>query len=147
MTDMTDILSRPANKVEPPKRLPPGIYLWTVSKVITTDNNGQPLKSMNGNLKIEFECETSIPIEVEASLMEGVNLPAKLRLRFVITENSLHRLTQFLCEHLGLPSELTVAELIPQAAGRTFRGTVVHQASTKPGDNNLYPNITETFPA
>ena len=147
MTDMTDILSRPANQVEPPKRLPVGIYMFTVSKAITTDNNGQILKSQNGNQKIEFECETSVPVEVDPALLEGFNFPAKLRLRFVITENSLYRFTQFLTEHLQLPSDLPVKDLIPLAVGRPFRGQVVHQPGTKPGDNNLYPNISDTFPA
>lgn len=147
MTDMTDILSRPANQVEPPKKLPIGIYLFTISKVITTDQNGQVLRSQNGNQKIEFDCETSVPVEVDPSLLEGFNFPAKIRLRFTITENSLYRFTAFLTEHLGLPSDLPVKDLIPMAAGRPFRGQVVHQPGNKPGDNNLYPNITETMPA
>lgn len=147
MTDMTDILSRTANSVEPPKRLPVGIYMFTVMKAITTDNNGQILRSQNGNQKIEFDVETSVPVEVDPSLLEGFTFPAKMRLRFTITENSLYRFTQFLTEHLGLPSDLPVKDLIPLSVGRPFRGQVVHQPGTKAGDNNLYPNITETMPA
>jgi hypothetical protein len=147
MVDMTDILSRPAKDVEPPKKIPVGIYLWTITKVHTTDQNGQILRSAAGNQKIEFECETSVPVEVDPALLEGFHFPARLRLRFTITENSLYRFTQFLTEHLLLPNDLPVKDLINMATGRNFRGQVVHQPGTKPGDNNLYPNIVDTFPA
>jgi hypothetical protein len=147
MVDMSDILSRAAKDVEAPKTLPVGIYLWVVTNVITHDQNGNLLKSMNGNQKIEFECETSIPVEVDAEAIQGFHFPAKIRYRFTVTENSLFRLVQFLARDLGLPEDLPVRDLIPMATGRTFKGQVGHTPGSKAGDNKLYANIVDSMPA
>lgn len=148
MVDMTDILNRAASTVEPPKQLPAGQYLFRVMGYSDKDAEGKPLVTSNGNPRIEFQCQAETPIEVDSSQLEGVNFPVKMRHTFVVTENSLFRLVAFLSDHLGIPKDNnTVSGMLPQTTGHMFRGTVVHRSGTKPGDTNLYANISETFPA
>jgi len=148
MVDMTNLLSRPAAGVEPPKQLPVGQYLFRVTSVNTKDQQGNPLTTQNGNAKVEFMVQAEAPIEVDPSSLEGVNCPAKSRLVFVVTENSLYRLVAFLGDHLKLPKEEhAVSQMIDMAPGNIFRGTIVHVPSTQPGNNSMYANISETFPA
>lgn len=148
MADLSDILSRPVSSIEAPKQLPPGQYLFRVLGVNTNGADGKPLVSQAGNPKIEFNVQAEMPVEVDASMLTGINFPAKMRYTFTITENSAFRIANFLTDHLGFPKDThSLSELIPLSIGKMFRGNVVHQASTKPGDNNLYANISETFAA
>ena len=144
MVDMSSILGRAASTVEAPKALPPGDYLFRVMSYTDKTQDGKPLVSQNGNPKLDFSVQAETALDVSPEALEGVNFPAKMYHRFTITEASLFRLVDFLT-HCGLSKEgQTVAEMLPQAVGATFRGTVVHQASTKPGDDRLYANIAQT---
>lgn len=144
MTNMTSILSRAASTVEAPKALPPGDYLFRVMSYTDKTQDGKPLVSQNGNPKLDFTVQAETPLEVSPEALEGVTLPAKMYHRFTITENSLFRLVDFLT-HCGVQKEgQSVADMIPQSLGTVFRGTVVHQASNKPGDDRLYANIAQT---
>ena len=148
MVDMTNLLSRPASGVEPPKQLPVGQYLFRVTAVNTKDAQGNPLVTQNGNAKVEFLVQAEAPIEVDQSSLEGIVFPAKSRLVFVVTENSLYRLVAFLGDHLKLPKEEhAVSQMIDMSPGNVFRGTIVHVPSNQPGNKSMYANISETVPA
>ena len=144
MTNMSSILARAASTVEPPKSLPPGDYLFRVMSYTDKTQDGKPLVSQNGNPKLDFTVQAEAALDVSPEALEGINFPVKMYHRFTITEASLFRLVDFLT-HCGIPKEgQTVSEMLPQASGALFRGTVVHQASTKPGDDRLYANIAQT---
>lgn len=146
MADLSDILSRPVANIKAPKQLPPGQYMFRVLSVLTKSPDGRPLVTSNGNPKLEFQVQAEAPLEVDPSQLVDINFPVSMRYTFVVTENSAFRLVAFLTDHLGLPKGTSsLTELIPQSFGKMFRGTVVHQPSNKPGDNNLYANIVETF--
>lgn len=146
--DMTNILNRAANTVEPPKQLPAGQYLFNVISYADKDEQGQLLRSSGGHQKVDFTVQAITPIEVDPAQLEGVNLPYRMRHSVVLTDNSLYRFVAFLEKHLGISGEnQNLVEMLQQSPGRQFRGTVVHRSGTRPGDTNLYANITETFPA
>lgn len=138
---MSALLGRVANSVEPPKQLPPGEYIFRVLSV------GPERESSNGNAMIDFMCQAESPVDVDHEQLVGVEFQAKMRHTFVVTEKSLFRLTDFLIKHLGLPGEDKVSDLIQQAPGHVFRGSVTHTSSNKPGDNTLYANIGVTSAA
>ena len=147
MTNMTNILNRAANTVEPPKQLPAGQYLFNVMSYADKDDQGNLLTSSGGHQKVDFLVQAIAPLEVDPAQMEGVNLPFRMRHSMVLTDNSLFRFRAFLEQHLGVASEnMSLADMLKQAPGRQFRGTIVHRSGTRPGDTNLYANIQETFP-
>jgi hypothetical protein len=146
--DMNAILSRAATSIEPPKQLPPGQYLFRVLQVEHTDANGQPLVSSTGSPRFIFHVQAETPIDVDPSQLDGLTFPIKLRHNMYVTEASFFRFKTFLTDHLGQPAEgMDIKDLLLTAVGRMFRGSIIHQASSRPGDNSFYANISETFPA
>jgi hypothetical protein len=147
MTDMTDILSRPAGSIEPPKQLPPGQYLFRVLEGQTKKADGTPITSSTGNQMVVFQCQAESPVAVDADLT-GIEFPVKMPLRFALTAKTAFRFQTFLVDHLQQdPQGASLIELVSTAAGKLFRGTVTHEASNQPGNNNLYASLRETFPA
>lgn len=141
MVDMSNLLGRVAGSVEPPKQLPPGDYIFRVLSV------GPERISAAGNQMIDFLCQAETPVDVDHEQLDGVSFPVKMRHTMVVTENSLYRLSDFLIKHLGLPANEQLKDLITQTPGHIFRGTVIHQSGTKPGDDKLYANIGVTSAA
>lgn len=147
MTDMTDILSRPAGSIEPPKQLPPGQYLFRVIEGTSKKPDGSPLMSSTGNQMVVFQCQAESPVAVDGDLA-GIEFPVQMPLRFAITPKTAFRFQTFLVDHLKQDAAgVSLADLIGTAAGKIFRGTVTHEASNQPGNNNLYASLRETFPA
>ena len=79
MTNMTNILNRAANTVEPPKQLPAGQYLFNVMSYADKDDQGNLLTSSGGHQKVDFLVQAIAPLEVDPAQMEGVNLPFRMR--------------------------------------------------------------------
>lgn len=147
MTDMTDILSRPAGSIEAPKQLPPGQYLFRVLEGQTKKPDGSPLMSSTGNQMVVFQCQAESPVSVDADLT-GIEFPIRMPLRFALTPKTAFRFQTFLVDHLRQGADgASLADLIGTATGKLFRGTVTHEASNQPGNNNLYASLRETFPA
>lgn len=141
MVDMSNLLSRVAGAVEPPKQLPPGEYIFRVLSV------GPDRETPNGNPAIDFMCQAESPVDVDHDQLAGIEFPVNIRHTFFVTEKSLFRLTDFLIKHLGLSPDESVKDLIGQTPGHVFRGTIVHRASNKPGDNSMFVNIADTSAA
>ena len=153
--NMMDWLNRPAREAKEPVGFPPGDWLFQVTKGPPSDPAAWP-KSQAGNPKIQFEVVALQPIAVDPSLLPGVTLPHKwpIPYEFSGTDKSAYRIVQFLT-HLGIDqgteaAPVSILEMLPQANGRLFRGTVAMKAANnpKPGqENRMFSTIVSTAPA
>ncbi len=122
-TDVTNILNRPANSIEPPKNAPPG---WYVCRVIDVDTSFRRL-TKTGNKQVIFSIALESPQEVDTSALEGIDFPLKMQMYQVLTDASAYRLREFLEKGLQINmSDITLGDAIQQARGRMFRGHVIH---------------------
>lgn len=139
--DLSQILSKPVESFEPPKRLPPGMYLFRVAEA------GPGRVSQSGNPSIAFTCDAIQPLDVEQESLAGIEFPKRMTLTFYMTEASSFRVRQFLENTLGITiSNMTLGEAIRESVSRVFRGTVTHRPAQN-DPTNFFAEISETFPA
>jgi hypothetical protein len=132
MTDMSfeDILNQPLADIEAPKALPIGTYLGII--------DGQPefvKLGQNQTDAVQMNIKPIKAIKVdEKQLSEVLNGAAlsdkRIRHRVFITQDSKHRLKQFLVDHLGISADIPVKQGIAEAMGKQLVVELGHQSST-----------------
>lgn len=136
MVDMTSILNKPASEFKEPPQLPVGRYLLSVG----------PWKlgeSKNHNPQIIYELNVVSPVEVADPSAASMNFPIKRRLTFTLTEGATFRHTAFLAA-LGLDTDQTTGDLLPQTAGRNCIGTLtLRESQNADGSPKLNPDGTQ----
>lgn len=142
MVDMTSLLSRKADEIEPPKQIPPGPFLFRV-KDVKTDR-----KSSNDNPFIDFEVEAIQALDgVDSEALQGLELPYNMRHSYVVTEKSLFRVRDFCKNALGIAIDgRELGEVLKDSPGHVFRGNVTHRMSNQ-DSSRFFAEISETFPA
>jgi hypothetical protein len=134
--NLTDLLSAPAADVKPPAPLPAGPYIGNVGahEFKTSSQKQTPF--------VRYTINLTGPAEGNDGDFSEIEFPRQLRMDFYLTPASLFRLTGFQTEVLGLPPSNTVQENLVLASGRSAIFNVVLKPSSKPGDNTLYPEIS-----
>jgi hypothetical protein len=150
MSTFQDILNRPSSEIERPKPLPPGTYLFLVE--------GQPRFDKSSKKQtdfVEFTCRILQPGDDvdKAALAEvpgGTAIGKQMKLTFYLTEDAIFRLvnkdgTGFL-NHLGIDLGPPLGQLISEAPGRQFFGSVKHRSVTndQTGEVSIFSEIGST---
>jgi len=132
MSDLSfqDILNQPLSEIEAPKAAPVGTYLGLIE--------GQPefvKLGQNQTDAVQMNIKPIKAIKVdEKQLSEVLNGAAlsdkRIRHRVFITQDSKHRLKQFLVDHLGISADIPVKQGIAEAMGKQLVVELGHQSST-----------------
>lgn len=122
--NFTSILSRPATDFERPKPLPQGTYLMLVKPPYRLDESSKKKTPF-----IEWLCDVVEAGEdvdpTELAEMGGI-AGRQVKATFYLTEEATFRLREFL-EVLGLDTTKPTDQIIDEAAGQQFLGTIVHE--------------------
>lgn len=138
-----DILNRPATEIEPPKPLPVGSYIATITGMpnavkvgaAETDAYDFPAKivapgeDVDPDALKDWSGKSGKPVQ-------GANAP---RLRFFLTEDAVYRLKDFL-KACGIDvdnKKKTLAELINEVPGRQVMIHVKHRPFTRQGSTEM----------
>lgn len=141
MPDFNQLLHQTADSFERPKPLPIGTYTFTILGHEMGESRQKKTPFVQFNVQ-----PTAASADVDETLLDSITewQARKMRHTFYITEDSLFRLTEFM-GHLGLGVDRPLDELIPEATGFTFLGTVTQRASnTDP--NSVFNDISSTAP-
>lgn len=130
MANFTEILNKPADKIEAPQPLPVGTYLCIVE--------GQPEHKQMGKNNTDCFEFTLKPMQPQqdvdqAALVENLKGKSlserKFKHRLFVTEDSLWRLKKFI-EDLGIEAgSRGLGECIPEAMGKQVLAQIGHRSS------------------
>jgi hypothetical protein len=117
MATLTELLSVPAESIEPPKALPQGSYHAVV------DGNFVPVESQEKRTPgVQFNFRLLGPMKVhdEKALAEAGGCVGKsVKYAFYVTEDNRYFLKQFLTDHLGIdPKGKEITEMVAEAPGK-----------------------------
>jgi len=124
--NFTNILSKPASDFERPKPLPQGTYLMMVKPGYRLDESTKKKTPF-----VEFLCDVvEATDDVDAGeLAEMGGVAGKVtKATFYLTDEAAYRLREFL-ETLGLDTTKPTDQILDDAAGQQFLGTIVHEPS------------------
>lgn len=125
-SNFTNILSKPATDFERPKPLPQGTYLMNVKPGYRLDESTKKKTPF-----VEFLCDVVEALkDVDAAeLAEAGGVAGKIvKATFYLTDDAAYRLREFL-ETLGLDTTKPTDQILDDAAGQQFLGTIVHEPS------------------
>jgi hypothetical protein len=146
----SSILDRPSSEIERPKPLPPGTYLFLVE--------GQPRFDKSTKKQTDFVEFTARILQpgndvdpaAMAEVPGGTAVGKTMKLTFYLTEDAVFRLinkdgTGFL-NHLGIEVGPPLGQLISEAPGRQFWGTVKHRSveNQQTGEVSIFSEIGST---
>lgn len=134
------ILDQQVDNVEKPKPLPVGSYTWILTGQPRFDKS---TKKLTNFVEFQCQCQQALDDVDAAALADMGGCQGKTRrLTFYLTDDAVYRLDEFLFEHLGLELGTSRKQAVAQAAGRSFVGTIRHQASED--GTRVYDNIAQT---
>jgi hypothetical protein len=138
-----EILNRPVADVDEPKLLPVGKYLCIVDGFPKFEKVGR-----NQTDSVNFTLTPMQAIDVApgalAEALNGATLHSKkIYFRQFITEDSLYRVKNFLCD-LGIPPT-TLREMFSEVGGRQVVITLGHRPSLD--GTRLFHDVKRTEPA
>lgn len=143
MPDFSQILSKKVEQAEKPKPLPAGTYRFLVKGHEFDESRQKKTPYVRFNvqpLAPESDVDPTVFDEFGGLGKLGGKL---LRAEYYLTDDAMYRLREFLEDALSLSCEgRSFGEVIPEAVGREFLGTVAH--STSQDGKDIYANIVAT---
>ncbi len=135
MTNLKDLMSRPAETFTPPPVLPVGTYDFLIMKHELGES------AQKKTPYVRYHCRPQSPHEdVDAESLQAYGpFNKELRLDFYLTEDAVFRLNEFYGK-LELNTKLPLQELIPAPVNMSITAVVSHQNGQ---DNRPYANISQ----
>jgi hypothetical protein len=148
MPNFGDILTKTAESIERPPLPPKGTYVLVVTKA--------PDKQDRGEYEaVDFPMKAVRPTEdVDADELKAFGSPNNILVRksFLFNtkdeaafKNTEFNLRNFLVEHLGLPADLTLKELMTMSVGKQCLGVIDYRPN-KENPEIIYTDLKRTAP-
>lgn len=152
MPNLRDALNQQVSTFERPPLAPLGEYRFKITRQPKQDSvSDGAYDTLDFFAQAQEALETVDPDELNAF---GSVKQINLSVRFMFStaedekaryEQTMFRLRQFLENHLGLPADMTLAEMLDASVGCEFLGTVGRRAD-KRDKTTMYAEISGTAP-
>ena len=141
MVDFAALLNKRTEEAVRPPPLPGGDYLLHVIKYSFDESDRKKTPYC------EFEIGVLAPgADIDPAGLQGIDLNKKhLRLTFYLTDDAFWRFRRFIEETLLINGTgRTFNQCLPETVGKQFIGNVIQIPSTRPNDDSIYNDISDT---